>query len=115
VKGVTKAIWERLGPNTIPVPTMEHRRHIAQEYKELWNFPNCVGSLDGKHVNIQCPVKEGSAFYNYKGNNSRVLLELVDDNYKFVIIDVGSYGRNSGSNIFAKSSVGKSLQNETLI
>jgi hypothetical protein len=75
-----------------------------------------VGSLDGKHVNIQCPIKAGSAFYNCKGNNSIVMLALVDANCKFVIIDAGSYGRNSSDgNIFAKSSQGKSFQDETLI
>jgi hypothetical protein len=74
-----------------------------------------VESLDGKHVNIQCLIKACSAFYNYKRNNCIVLLALVEANYKFAIIDVGSYGRNSDGNIFAKSSPGKSLQNETLI
>jgi hypothetical protein len=101
------------------IPTMEHWRHIPEEYEKNWNFPNCVGSLDGKHINIQFPIKVSSVFYSYssyKENDSIVMLALVDANYKFVIIDVGSYGRNSSDgNISARSSLGNSLQNETLI
>lgn len=54
-------------------------------------------------------------FCNYKGCRSIVLLELVDADYKFTLIDVGSYGRNSDGEIFSKSTIGKMLENKTLI
>jgi hypothetical protein len=59
--------------------------------------------------------QRGSAFCNYKGNDSIVLLALLDANYKFVIIDAGSYGRNSDGNIFCQVILREVLQNETLI
>jgi hypothetical protein len=89
MKVVTKAIWEMLGPITIPVPKTEHWRHAAEEHQELWIFRNCFRSLDGKHVNIPYSIKTGSTFYNFKGNNSIVLLALVNANYTFVINNVG--------------------------
>jgi len=98
----------------MPKPTKEDWQKISREYKELWNFPNCIGSLDGKHINIQCPINSGSAYFNYKGVNSIVLLALVDAHYRFITIDVGSYGRNSDGNVFAKSALGKALENDTL-
>lgn len=115
VKDVCEAIWEILGPIVMPEPTEKLWREVAGRYKNMWNFPNCIGALDGKHINIRCPINGGSQFYNYKGNNSIVLLALVDANYKFIYIDVGSYGRNSDGAIFANSALGKSLTSDSFI
>lgn len=110
VNDVCDAIWRRLGSVVMPQPTEEIWKNSAAKYKELWNFPNCVAALDGKHITIQCPINAGSAFYNYKGTHSIVLLALVDAEYKFIAIDVGSYGRNSDGSIFSKSNFGKKLE-----
>lgn len=114
VEEVCHIIWKVLSPIYMPKPTKDDWKQISKEYKELWNFPNCLGSLDGKHINIRCPIKGGSAYYNYKGSNSIVLLALVDAHYRFIIIDVGSYGRNSDGNVFAKSILGNAFENKKL-
>lgn len=111
---VCDAIWTRLGPIVMPQPTEIFWKGVAERYNTLWNFPNCIGAIDGKHINIQCPINAGSTFYNYKGCHSIVLLALVDADYKFTAIDVGSYGRNSDGGIFSKSTIGKMLENKTL-
>ena len=38
-----------------------------------------------------------------------MLLALVDANYRFIYVDIGSYGRNSDSGIFSRSSLGKAI------
>jgi hypothetical protein len=43
-----------------------------------------------------------------------VLLALVDANYKFNIIDVGGYGKSSDEGLFARSTLGKSLEDNTI-
>lgn len=98
----------------IPQPTEEIWRKIAQDFEKLRGFPNCIGALDGKHFVIEAPANSGSIYYNYKHTFSIVLLALVDASYKFVAVEVGSYGRNSDGGIFACSNLGKRLENGTL-
>ena len=46
--------------------TKEDWMEIAEEMKNRWNFPNCIGALDGKHIVFRAPKSAGSLFYNYK-------------------------------------------------
>nr|CAI5819425.1 unnamed protein product [Callosobruchus analis] len=110
---VCDAIWKNLGPIVMPEPTTDIWMKSAEKFKQIWDFPNCIAAIDGKHINIQCPINAGSTFYNYKGSHSIVLLALVDADYKFITIDVGAYGRNSDGGIFEKSEIGKKLQRGT--
>lgn len=84
-------------------------RLISQEFQDLWNFPQCIGAMDGKHVVLQCPINSGSEYYNYKSFYSIVLFALVDANYKFVYVDVGCQGRISDGGVFKHSSLYKKL------
>ncbi|KAF0720346.1 protein ALP1-like, partial [Aphis craccivora] len=67
---VCDAIWNKLGPIVMPELTEETWKTVAQKYKDMWHFPNCIGAIDGKHINIECPINSGSTFFNYKGSHS---------------------------------------------
>jgi len=36
----------------MPVPTTEMLLATSKEFYLRWNFPNCVGSIDGKHIRL---------------------------------------------------------------
>lgn len=114
INEVCKAIWEILQP--IYLPTPNERTWIMAEtgYCQKWKFPNCIGSIDGKHVTIKCPRRSGSLFYCYKSKFSIGLLAVVDPDYKFTYINVGSYGKDSDSKIFEESEFYRKLVNNEL-
>jgi hypothetical protein len=69
------------------------------------------GVGDGRHVNVQDPPNSGFKFFNYKHNFYVVLLAKADALYKFTVVDIGSYERNSDGGVFAHSKLGKYLEN----
>lgn len=87
---------------------------ISAENCQLWNFPNCVGCLDGKHIQLISPAGSGSHFYNYKLTNSIVLLALVSAKYKFIYVDIGTNGRASDGGVFNACSLFKAVINNNL-
>jgi hypothetical protein len=77
-------------------------------------FPNCVGSIDGKHIRLHCPPKSGSQFFNYEQYHSIVLQAVVDANLKFVTADIGAYGKQSNGGVFRYSALYQSLETRSL-
>ena len=114
VTQVTRAIWDALVPEFMPVPTPGDWGSIAEGFHHRWAFPNCLGSIDGKHVVIRAPDNSRSLFYNYKGTYSIMLLAVVDSQYCFWVVDVGSYGRISDAGVLANSNFGQKLLDGTL-
>ena len=114
IKEVVKCIWNELQPLHMKIPCEVEFRKIADDYYNIWNFPNCIGSIDGKHIRVICPAHSGSMFYNYKNYFSIVLQGLVDANYKFINIDVGGYGKQSDGGTFRSSALFLYLQDGRL-
>lgn len=97
-----------------PKVTEEGWKAIASKFWEKWNFPNCLGAVDGKHVNIVAPANSGSLFFNYKRTFSIVLLALCDADYKFTFVQVGDFGRTSDGGIYRGSALGRGMEEKTL-
>ena len=112
---VCRAIFRVLAPDYFRFPdTTEDWTEIADQFQEKWQFPNCLGALDGKHVRLQPPPKSGSRFYNYKHTFSIVLMALVDSNYRFIYIDVGAAGRVADGGVWANTNLAKDLENNII-
>ncbi|KAK3744611.1 hypothetical protein RRG08_062261 [Elysia crispata] len=112
VSETCRVIWERLTPLCLPIPDRDTWERIADEYYR--NFPNCVGSIDGTHQEIQFPKHAGSLYFNYKDYHSLVVQAVADANYNFVVLDIGDYGRNSDGSIFRESAFGQDFENNRL-
>ncbi|CAH2003155.1 unnamed protein product [Acanthoscelides obtectus] len=115
VPKVCEAIFTVLKTDYLQIPnSQEDWYEVAKGFEEIWNFPNCFGALDGKHVVMKAPRNKGSLYFNYKGTHSIVLMALVDAKYKFLYVDVGCNGRISDGGVYANCSLSRALANNML-
>jgi hypothetical protein len=73
---------------------------VAKGCNDKWNFPHCLGAIDGNHVALQCPANTGSSFFNYKGAFSFILLAVVDANYLFKYAHSSMQGSTCDGGVF---------------
>ena len=110
-KETCAALWEALNETYLRVPsTVQEWFEIAKEFKEEWQYPNCIGALDGKHISIECPQRAGSAYFNYKKFHSIVLLAVCDAKYCFIMVDIGAFGGENDASVFSNSHFGRALE-----
>ena len=56
VKEVSEAIWIALSEDYVKMPSTEEEWiAVSKQFEQMWNFANCLGAIDGKHVVIQAP------------------------------------------------------------
>jgi len=115
MKDTVRAIYQVLKDDFLRFPSsVAEWKAVAHDIHERWNFPNCMGAMDGKHFVLECPLKSGCMFYNYKQTFSIVLLAVVDAQLRFIFIDVGTNGRASDRGIWNKSDIRKYVENNAL-
>ena len=77
-----QAILDILGPRYLNTPfSQDEWKCVAQRFESRWNFPNRIGTLDGKRILIQQPQNSGSRYYDYKGDNSTILMAVFGCDY----------------------------------
>ena len=114
VEETCDCLWEKLKDKEMPQLTHEALRQSAIQFYKTWQFPHCMGAIDGKHVTIQCPPRSGSEFFNYKKTFSIVLQAVVDADGNFMAVDVGDSGRHSDGGVLKHSSFGRALLNNEI-
>lgn len=114
IKETCTVLWKRLGPIVLPKPSKDHFKNIENGFLKRWNIPNCIGAVDGKHINIIAPKHSGNVFFNYKKNFSIVFMATCTAYYRFSMVDIGGAGAHHDCAIFKASSLGRSLLNGTL-
>jgi len=86
---VCTAIYEVLGNDFIKTPhTPDEWIEVANDFQNKWQFSNCLGAVDGKHIAISPPHDSGSYYYSYKGFHSIVLLAVANANYEVIYFDL---------------------------
>ncbi|XP_031329273.1 protein ALP1-like [Photinus pyralis] len=114
IKETCQVLWERLQPIYLSTPSKNDFERTAAGFSRLWNMPNCIGAVNGKHVVIQSPKHSGSQFFSYKKTFSIVLMASCDAQYKFNMVDIGAAGSNHDGMVFRESGFGSALLEQRL-
>ena len=93
---------------------MDGWKLVAEGFAKRWNFEHTLGAIDGKHVRMRLPRGAGSAYYNYKGFHSLILMAVVDSHYKFLYLDVGAESRAGDAGVFNASTLAEAINANTL-
>jgi len=112
VRETMLAICESLQKDFLPKATQSTWIQNEEDFAKLWNFPNSVGAIDGKHVRIKAPAGSGSQFFNYKNYFSVVLLAIVNAKYQFTLVNIGSSGSQSDGGILLNSKMQEKLDED---
>lgn len=87
---------------------------MVLQFSKRWNYPGCLGAVDGKHIRIRCPNAAGSNFYNYKGFHSIILMGVVNRNYEFLYINAGAEGKTADGGCWRQCEFAKAMDKERL-
>ncbi|KAG5874519.1 hypothetical protein JTB14_007917 [Gonioctena quinquepunctata] len=110
---ICSALVKEFGQGFMAVPTAEHLKDVSHQFNDLWGFPNCIGAIDGRHCEIECPRQGGSSYFNYLKYHSIVLWGVADAKKKVPSkIDMGSRGKQSDGRIFTASALYHRLENK---
>lgn len=89
-------------------------KQIGLDFEKRWQFPNCLGAVDGKHIRIRPPPGSGAYYYNYKQFHSIVLMGIANSNYELIMFDIGTNGRVSDGGVINNTAFYKALTEEKL-
>lgn len=138
VPRVCKAIWSSLKDTFLPASNASDWLEVAKGFHERWDFPNCVGALDGKHIMVKASpplpaavassaaaaasdaaegdveAAQGHVMESPKrkpspASSSITVLAVADAFSCFRMIEVCPFGRKSDRGMFAASEFGKAL------
>ncbi|XP_048339150.1 putative nuclease HARBI1 [Sphaerodactylus townsendi] len=63
-------------------------------------FPQCVGAIDGCHIQVQNPLDAPTDYINRKKVAPIVLMAVCDDKGRFFEVDIGHPGRSHDAHVF---------------
>jgi hypothetical protein len=69
-------------------------------FQDKFNYPVCLGALDGTHIPIKPPLGSETDYFNFKKYHSVIMLATVNSDLLFTYVNIGAPGRCNDASIF---------------
>ena len=97
VSGVlVNRLWHNFVVKNFP-NNSEKLKEVMAAFEEKWQYPSCIGAVDGCHLPIKCPrggQESAKEYHNFKNFFSIVLMALVDSKQRFMWASSGFPGNS---------------------
>ena len=108
---VCHAICEHMGPLLIRLPKTEQEvKEKTKKFFEVWQFPQCLGAVDGTHIDIEQPSDNASDYINRKGWFSLNVQACCDYSCQFMDVVVKWPGSVHDARMFVNSRLNEKLR-----
>ena len=87
---------------------------ISETFQSRWSFPDCLGLIDGKYIQIRLPPGTASEYFNCKKNFSLILLAIARPDYECIYADIGSNRRMNDPIIWNSSDLCRKIEDNCL-